>query len=223
MAFTLSMLFPVASLLLSVQASCGGPNEQSQPGTILPTATTPPDNTQPVGTNPIKIASAEHLGYQLANNSCSHRDLGFTGKLGENWYALFGDTLWCDQGVKEPESDTDGFHGMVRDAVSLLMSDPLSVVDLHLNDDAPVPHQLQFVPFNPAWNETNTYGFGGTSLCETDASTGDGVLYYLVVSPHDGGQRQKRNSHLYVVLCLTSRLVKESARQRPHRRRRGQG
>jgi hypothetical protein len=146
-----------------------------------PSPTTTVDNTQPTGTNPIKLASVERLGYQLANNSCSHRDLGFTGKLGGNWYALFGDTLWCAPGVTDPEKDDSNFHGMVRDSVSLLTSDPLTVVDLNLNNDSPVQHQNQFVPYNTAWNETNTYGFGGTSLCETNNATGEGVIYYLVV------------------------------------------
>ncbi|KAK3941410.1 hypothetical protein QBC46DRAFT_458297 [Diplogelasinospora grovesii] len=144
------------------------------------------DNTQAVGTNPIKISSVQRLGFQNASNSCSHRDLGFTGKIAGKWYAVFGDTLWCAPGVKDPAQDLPGFHGMVRDSVSLLTNDPLTVVDLNLNNDSPVKHQLQFVPFNPAWGETNMYGFGGTSLCETDARSGTGAVYYLV-NANDAG------------------------------------
>ena len=141
------------------------------------------DNTLPVGTNPISQGSfsVEYLGLQKADNSCSHRDLGFTGSIAGKWYAVYGDTLWCDTGVTDPANDTSGFHGMVRDAVSAMTSDPLVVHDLNLNNDTPVPHQLQFVPFNSAWGETNVYGFGGTSLCETDATTATAALYYLVV------------------------------------------
>jgi hypothetical protein len=139
------------------------------------------DNTHAVGTNPISIASVEFLGHQNASNSASHRDLGFAGKISGIWYSIFGDTLWCDRAVRDPTQDRDGFHGMVRDSVSRLTDDPLTVVDLNLNDDSPVPHQLQFVPFSAAWGETNLYGFGGTSLCETDAASSTGALYYLVV------------------------------------------
>ncbi|KAK3693029.1 hypothetical protein B0T22DRAFT_370499 [Podospora appendiculata] len=142
------------------------------------------DNTQTQGTNAISIASVQRLGFQVANNSCSHRDLGFTGKIAGKWYAVFGDTLWCDTGVTDMAADTPGFHGMVRDAVSLMTDDPLTVVDLNLNNDTPVPHQLQFIPFNPAWGETGQYGFGGTSLCETDVDTATGAVYYLVNANH---------------------------------------
>lgn len=141
----------------------------------------PIDNTKTIGSNTIRIASVQKLGFQIATNSCSRRDLGFTGRVGGLWYAVFGDTLWCAPGVTDAADDLPGFHGMVRDSVSLLTADPLRVIDLHLNDDRPVPHQRQLVPFNPAWGETNTTAFGGTSLCETDAQFATAALYYLVV------------------------------------------
>ena len=143
------------------------------------------DNTLPVGTNPISQSSfsVQYLGLQKADNSCSHRDLGFTGSIAGKWYAVYGDTLWCDTGVTDPANDTSGFHGMVRDSVSAMTSDPLVVHDLNLNNDKPVPHQLQLVPFNSAWGETNVYGFGGTSLCETDVVSATAALFYLVVRP----------------------------------------
>lgn len=140
------------------------------------------DNTQPAGTNPIENFSVEFLGEQVADNSASHRDLGFTGQLQGKWYAVYGDTLWCAPGVTHPAEDAEGFHGMVRDSLSALTDDPLIVHDLHLNNDQPVAHQNQFVPFNESWGETNTFGFGGTSIVETDSNTGTGALYYLVVS-----------------------------------------
>ncbi|KAK4170994.1 hypothetical protein QBC36DRAFT_295779 [Triangularia setosa] len=140
------------------------------------------DNTLPSGINPLtnNISNVTWLGYQIANNSCSHRDLGFAGQLGGKWYSIFGDTLWAAPGVTDMFLDPPGFHGMVRDSISLLTDDPLMVLDLHLNNDEPVPHQLQFVPFREEWGETNQYGFGGTSLCEVDEETGMGALYYLV-------------------------------------------
>ncbi|KAK5653821.1 hypothetical protein OQA88_7980 [Cercophora sp. LCS_1] len=138
------------------------------------------DNTKTFGLNPIVIELVRWLGYQVASNSSSRRDLGFTGKIAGRWYAIFGDTLWCAPGVTDFTKDKPGFHGMVRDSVSLLTNDPLTVIDLNLNNDWPVPHQLQFVPFNPAWGEVNTTAFGGTSLCETDAEKATGIIYYMV-------------------------------------------
>lgn len=165
------------SLLISLVLVNG-----NEPGTILsnPVKQRQLDNTQPVGTNPISKFETQYLGQQNANNSCSHRDLGFTGELQGKWYGVYGDTLWCSSGVTDPNDDPDGFHGLVRDSVSLMTGDPLVVEDLHLNDDSPVRHQLQFVPFNADWNETNTFGFGGTSLVET--ANGAGAVFYLVVS-----------------------------------------
>ncbi|GAP92754.1 putative conserved secreted protein [Rosellinia necatrix] len=135
------------------------------------------DDTQPVGTNPIK-ATTQFLGKQTSSNSCSHRDLGFTGQLAGQWYGLYGDTLWCNGGVTNPDQDPEGFHGIVRDAITRMGSDPLKYEDLHLNGDSPVRHPLQFVPFNAAWGENQSYGFGGTSIVET--GNGVGAVYYLV-------------------------------------------
>lgn len=75
------------------------------------------------------------------------------------------------------------FHGMVRDSVALMTDDPLKVQDMNLNDDSPVPHPKQFVPFNEAWGETSSYGFGGTSLVETDHEAAEGAVFYVVVGP----------------------------------------
>ncbi|GKT52338.1 uncharacterized protein ColSpa_12519 [Colletotrichum spaethianum] len=135
------------------------------------------DSTTAVGTNPIVNPKVEYLGLQKADNSCSHRDLGFTGAIAGKWYAVWGDVLWCDAGVKDPEKDTPGFHGMVRDAVSAVTSDPLLVHDLNMGDNQ---RQKQFIPFNASWGERFDTGFGGTSLVETDAATGTGAVFYLV-------------------------------------------
>lgn len=140
------------------------------------------DNTQPAGTNPINGFDVKFLGNQVADNSCTHRDLGFAGKIKDKWYAIYGDNLWCAPGVTDPTKDPSGFHGMVRDSVSALGSNPLIVHDLNLNNDSPVKHPNQFVPFNPNWGETNTVGFGGTSLVETDYNSATAALYYLIVS-----------------------------------------
>lgn len=144
-----------------------------------------PDNTQPYGSNPISIASAAFLGNQTADNSCSHRDLGFTGSINGKWYAIFGDTLWCAPGVSDPSRDKTGdgkFYGMVRDSVSAMTNNALKVHDLNLNSDQPVAHQKQFVPFEASWGEKNTYGFGGTSLCETNSAAGEAAFFYLIVN-----------------------------------------
>ncbi|KAH7022101.1 hypothetical protein EDB80DRAFT_805724 [Ilyonectria destructans] len=57
---------------------------------------------------------------------------------------------------------------MVRDSVSALMDDPLVVHDLNLNSD------------DITWSDTNIFEFGGTSIVETDYSSGTGAVYYLV-------------------------------------------
>lgn len=140
------------------------------------------DNTKTAGINPIVLESVQVLGRQVARNSATHRDLGFTGRLGKHWYAVWADTLWCDHGVTDAEQDTPGFHGMVRSSISLMTDDPLSVIDLHLNNDDPVPHPLSFFPHNPDWNETGSTAFGGASICEIDEEKELGAIYYLVVS-----------------------------------------
>lgn len=95
------------------------------------------DNTKTTGINPIVLESVQVLGRQVARNSATHRDLGFMGKLGKNWYAVWADTLWRDHGVTDAEQDTPAFHGVVRSSISLMTDDPLTVIDLHLNDDDP--------------------------------------------------------------------------------------
>lgn len=140
------------------------------------------DNTKPHGINPITNFTVEFLGEQTADNSCSRRDLGFMGHIQGKWYAVFGDTLWCARGVTDPKDDLDGFHGMVRNSISAATDSALIVHDLNLNDDSPVPHQLQFMPYNTCWGEDNTFGFGGTSLVETNYDRAEGALFYLVVS-----------------------------------------
>jgi hypothetical protein len=133
------------------------------------------DNTQSVGTNPITKFTATFLGNQISDNSCVHRDLGFTGQVAGKWYAIYGDNLYCAAGVTDPNQDTSGFHGMVRDAVAAVTDSALKVQDLNLNSDKPVPHPQQFVPFNANWGETNQYGFGGTSLCATNDAKQEGM------------------------------------------------
>lgn len=139
------------------------------------------DNTQPAGVNVIShdhTFTTEYLGLQLADNSASHRDLGFTGQLGGKWYAVYGDVLWCAPGVTDPAADPPGFHGMVRDAISLCTDDPLIVHDLQLDAKG---RQQQFIPFNEDWGEASDFGFGGTSLVEVDSETNTGAVFYLVV------------------------------------------
>ncbi|KAK8121550.1 hypothetical protein PG999_005670 [Apiospora kogelbergensis] len=125
------------------------------------------DNTQPAGVNVIShdhTFTTEYLGLQLADNSASHRDLGFTGQLGGKW-------------GNRPGRGPPGFHGMVRDAISLCTDDPLIVHDLQLDAKG---RQQQFIPFNEDWGEASDFGFGGTSLVEVDSETNTGAVFYLV-------------------------------------------
>lgn len=126
---------------------------------------------------------ATFLGTQTASNSCSHRDLGFAGQLGGQWYAVYGDALWCDAGVTDPDQDPAGFHGMARNGISRLNAqNPLSVEDLLLNGDTPVAHPGQFIRPDEAFGETALYPFGVSAICETDGAAKTGAIYILVVS-----------------------------------------
>ena len=89
--------------------------------------------------------------------------------------------MWCAPGVRGPDQDPKGFHGMVRDSVSKLTNNPLVVHDLNLNGDSPIRHQNQFVPCHADWGETNLFGFGGTGIVETDYDSANGARYYLIV------------------------------------------
>ena len=144
------------------------------------------DNTQPAGHNPVSLAfNAEYLGPQKSENSCVNRDLGFTGQIAGKWYAVWGDTSYCAPGVRDstsPEAMAGGFHGMVRDSISAMTISVLETQDLNLNSDTPISYPKQFVPYNSAWGEDGHTGFGGTSLCETNATTGEGLVFYAVVS-----------------------------------------
>ncbi|KAL3468077.1 hypothetical protein BJX64DRAFT_282961 [Aspergillus heterothallicus] len=142
------------------------------------------DNTQPVGENPVAISQAEYLGGHHSSNSCTHRNLGFAGPFAGSWYAVYGDTLWCEGGVSDPNANSDGFHGMVRDAIARLTGDPLTIKWTALNGDSPIAHPMQFVPSNEAWGETSLTGFGGTSLCEVDSNT---ALGFYLVNQNDAG------------------------------------
>ncbi|KAF4809794.1 hypothetical protein CGCTS75_v014710 [Colletotrichum tropicale] len=170
-------LLPLAAALLAGTDTC------SNFANANPVSRRMPDNTQPVGTNPIAKPKVDYLGFQTADNSCSHRDLGFTGAIAGKYYAVWGDTLWCDAGVTDPAKDTSGFHGMVRDAVSAITNNPLLVHDLNLGSNG---RQNQFVPFNASWGEKQDTGFGGTSLVEVNAATKTGAVFYLVNQNSNG-------------------------------------
>ena len=152
---------------------------QSYPSTASPLQKRV-DNTQPSGTNAVTSFHIDPLGMQTSANSCSNRDLGFTGEIAGTWYAVYGDTNWCAPGVTDPtKDDTSKFNGMVRDSIARMTNDVLHPVDLNLNAGQR-PQQL--IPFNASWGESVEFGFGGTSICETDASQNQGIVFYAVAS-----------------------------------------
>lgn len=191
------------------------PNNSSSQNEVPDTKTdTGIDNTQPEGTNPIGNFSVEYLGEQKASNSCSRRDLGFAGHIQGKWYAVYGDTLWGPPGVSDPDHiTTSDFHGMVRDSVSALTDDPLVVHDLNLNGDHPVPHQKQFIPHNEEWGETHTFGFGGTSLVETDYESATAAVYFLIVSTMMSSfnlRVQGDDDHIIVIIATNNNALTQS-------------
>lgn len=125
------------------------------------------NNTAPSGANPIQRCRVHFLGEQKPINSePSGRDLGFTGKLGGHWYAVYGDTIW-----EEP------FY-MIRNGIARTTADPLEVEDLHVRRD--VPRQNQFIPWNAAWGEKQDWFLGVSSILEVDEGTATGAIFYLV-------------------------------------------
>lgn len=138
-----------------------------------------PDNTVGEGENKVRVVALEFLGIQLSNNTCARRDLGFTGKLGQHWYAIHGDALWCAPGVVDATGDVE-FRGMVRNTISLMTDDVLHPYDLYHDDTEPVARPLQFFTYKEDWGEHMLTGFGGTSICSTGEETG--AIYYAVVS-----------------------------------------
>lgn len=140
-----------------------------------------PDNTQPYGENHAFVTNLEFLGIQTSNNSCSRRDLGFTGKLGDHWYAIHGDAIWCAPNQTNAMAKTNDtmFRGMVRNTISMMTDDVLKPYDLYVDDRKPVPGPRQFFEFVREWGEHLLTGFGGTSICAVDEKTG--AVYYAIV------------------------------------------
>ncbi|KAI9660126.1 MAG: hypothetical protein M1821_001478 [Bathelium mastoideum] len=56
----------------------------------------------------------------------------------------------------------------------------LEMHDVDLNSDYPVAYPKQFIPYNASWGENIDTGFGGTSLCETNGTTSQGLVFYVV-------------------------------------------
>ncbi|KAK7975290.1 hypothetical protein PG989_013753 [Apiospora arundinis] len=128
------------------------------------------DNTKPAGVNVIShdhTFTTRYLGLQLADNGTSHRDLGFTGQLGGRWYAVYGDVLWCAPGVTDPADDPPGFHGMVRDAISICTDDPLVVHDLHLDAEGHIlPCGEAYIEPSHFFCNGNKTGFRGAGVAK---------------------------------------------------------
>lgn len=122
-----------------------------------------------MGSNPITKWTVDFLGEQKSRNSeYSQRDLGFTGKLGKHWYAVYGDTLW------------DKPFYMVRNSISRCTGNPLEVEDLNVRHD--LPRQNQFIPWNPKWGEAQNWFIGVSSLLEVDPKEPIGAIFYLVTT-----------------------------------------
>jgi hypothetical protein len=96
------------------------------------------------------------------------RDLGFQGRIGNNIFLSYGDTMYSDSNY------SDEFRGMSSDSIALATHDPLEVVDVNLNDQG---YPQQFCPVMVEYGEEpSTYAVGITNVIETSPGQGAGSL-----------------------------------------------
>ena len=123
------------------------------------------------GQLPLTVTSTEFLGDVHSSTTYVARDLGFAGQIGNYVLESYGDTLFADANYS-----TTPFRGMVSDSVALATHDPLTVLDVNLNEQG---YPRQFFPLLPEYGEDpSTYALGITNVVET--SPGVGVMYYLL-------------------------------------------
>jgi hypothetical protein len=126
------------------------------------------------GQLPISACAVQELGNVSSETTYVKRDLGFAGRIGQNYFLSYGDTLYTNS------TYTDVFMGMTSDSVALATQDPLEVIDVNLNDQG---YPQQFCPIMAEYGEdSSTYALGITNVVET--YPGQGMLPYL--SPSGG-------------------------------------
>jgi hypothetical protein len=116
----------------------------------------------------ISTYAIEQLGDVHSVNTFVKRDLGFQGRIGNNIFLSYGDTMYSDPGY------SNQFRGMTSDSVALATHDPLQVMDVNLNDQG---YPQQFCPIMAEYGEEpSTYALGITNIIETYPGQGTGRL-----------------------------------------------
>jgi hypothetical protein len=108
-------------------------------------------------------------------NTFVKRDLGFQGRIGNNIFLSYGDTMYSDS------SYSDEFRGMTSDSIALATHDPLEVRDINLDGQG---HPQQFCPIMAeCGEESSTHALGITNVIET--YPGQGAEVKAFVKPAD--------------------------------------
>jgi hypothetical protein len=111
------------------------------------------------GQLPISTCEVQELGDVHSRNTFVKRDLGFQGRIGNNIFLSYGDTMYSDS------SYSDEFRGMTSDSIALATHDPLEVMDVNLNDQG---YPQQFCPIMAEYQEDpSTHALGITNVIET--------------------------------------------------------
>jgi hypothetical protein len=111
------------------------------------------------GQLPISTCAVQELGDVHSGNTFVKRDLGFQGRIGNNIFLSYGDTMYSDS------SYSDEFRGMTSDSIALATHDPLEVRDINLDGQG---HPQQFCPIMAeCGEESSTHALGITNVIET--------------------------------------------------------
>jgi hypothetical protein len=116
------------------------------------------------GQLPISTCAVQELGDVHSVNTFVKRDLGFHGRIGNNIFLSYGDTMYSDSNY------SDKFRGMTSDSIALATRDPLEVMDINLSDQG---YPQQFCPIMVEYGEDpSTYALGITNVIETSPGQG---------------------------------------------------
>jgi hypothetical protein len=120
------------------------------------------------GQLPISTCAVQELGDVHSVNTFVKRDLGFQGRIGNNIFLSYGDTMYSDSNYG------DKFRGMSSDSIALATHDPLKVMDVNLNDQG---YPQQFCPIMMEYGEdASTHALGITNVIETYPGQGAASL-----------------------------------------------
>ena len=131
------------------------------------------------GQLPLSVSSTKFLGDVHSSTTYVNRDLGFAGQVGSYVLLSYGDTLYTDANYSTTPIP---FRGIVSDSVAFATHDPLTVLDVNLNNAS---YPQQFFPLLSGYGEDpSTSAIGITNVVET--YPGIGVMFYLLNNRPNG-------------------------------------